>query len=65
MLIRFCGDEAKIPEGFSIQQLMQLKNMLDDVVVVLNGDIIGVEFWSSTLLHPNDEVELIQFMDGG
>ena len=65
MLITIGGDETEIPDGFSIKQLMRLKDAPDNIVVVLNGDIIGAEHWAGTVLSPNDEVELIQFVAGG
>ena len=65
MLIKIAGDETEIPDGFSIKQLMRLKGAPDNIVVVLNGDIIGAENWTGTMLNANDEVELIQFVAGG
>ena len=65
MLIKVSGDKIEIPDGYSIKQLMQFKDAPDNVVVVLNGEIIGVENWESTALKVNDEVELIQFVAGG
>jgi len=65
VLIKVSGDEIKLPEGCSIQQLMELKNAPDNVVVVLNGDIVDARVWDNTTLTANDEVELIQFVAGG
>jgi len=63
--ITVSGDNIEIPDDYSIKQLLQLKKAPDNVVVVLNGDIIGAERWESTTLNANDEVELIQFVAGG
>jgi|TARA_B100002003_G_C13778686_1_gene385766 thiamine biosynthesis protein ThiS len=63
--IKVSGRQTDIPDGSSIQQLRLLKNVADNIAVVLNGDIIESEFWKSTMLNPHDEVDLIQFVAGG
>jgi len=63
--IKISGVETEIPDGFSVRRLIQLKDAPDNLVVVLNGDIIEAEHWTSTMLNLNDEVELIQFVAGG
>ncbi|MFC1998961.1 sulfur carrier protein ThiS [Chloroflexota bacterium] len=65
MLITISGDETEIPDGYSIKQLIRLKDAPDNVVVVLNGDIVDAKLWESATLNANDEVELIQFVAGG
>lgn len=37
----------------------------DRIVVEVNGSIIPKEAWSSTLLGPNDRVEVVSFVGGG
>ncbi len=66
MLIRLSGDMAEVPDGLTVDDLIQSKNLAGgNLIVELNGEIIRAEQWASTRLKPDDDVEMVQLVVGG
>ena len=66
MLVKINGKLIDILSGSTIQDIMIVKNLSKEFVIVdLNGSILNPEHWSSTHLHPDDDIEVIEIIGGG
>ncbi len=66
MLVKINGKELDILPDLTIQDIMRVKNLSEELVIVdLNGSILNPEHWSNTYLHPGDDLELIRIIGGG
>ncbi|MDP4126326.1 MAG: sulfur carrier protein ThiS [Bacillota bacterium] len=60
------GQAQEIPLESTLFQLLQDNGVsLDAAVVELNGKILKQEQWQSTVLQPDDRLEILVFMGGG
>lgn len=66
MLVKVNGTVSEIPDDFSIQQLIKLKNLpANGFIVDLNCMLVQHQDWETTKLKPGDEVEFIRVLGGG
>lgn len=60
------GKKTEIEEGMTVAQLLELKGIeLDKVIVEYNYDILVKDDWKATLLNEDDNVEVLKFVGGG
>ena len=60
------GKAAELPENSSVTDLLQARNLPEDIVIIeLNGEIINRGKWDSVKLNPDDSLELIRIISGG
>lgn len=66
MQIKVNTKATEAPDGVSIQQLLQSKNLQGgSIAVALNGAIVHADKWATTTLKPGDNLELIRHVGGG
>ena len=66
MVIIVNGKEERYAESLSISDLLKLKDVNpDDVVVELNMDIVSKIGYSGIFLQDRDIVEILRFVGGG
>ncbi len=66
MKITLNGNISDLNEGLSISELIELKKLNPDgVVVELNMEIISKNERASTILKEGDIVEILHFVGGG
>jgi len=64
--IHLNGESRKVPEDFSIRQLIESLNLPPErIAIELNRNVIRRGDWSSTILHDSDRVEVVHFVGGG
>ena len=66
MQITINGEEKKISDGSTVEQLiLELDVSPEHVVVELNHDILAAHQFKTTQLTTGDCMELVQFVGGG
>lgn len=66
MKIMLNGQSTGIESGLSVLELINLKELdPDGIVVELNMDIIKKDERNKTILKENDVVEILHFVGGG
>ncbi len=66
MLVKVNGSVCELPDDFSIQQLIALKNLSGNSFLVdLNRNLVPYQDWGNTRLKPDDVVEFIRILGGG
>lgn len=66
MIIKINGKESEISDSFTIQDLISIKNLLRQAIIVeLNNTIVHRESWGNTRLNQNDSLEIIRLIGGG
>lgn len=66
MRILVNGKPAEIPEGITVQALLESKNLPPgSVAIALNGSIAPADQWGTIRLKPGDEVDLVRHVGGG
>ena len=66
MTICLNGEKHEVPEGVTLQGMVQtLELTKKSVVVELNRKVIAKSELPTTKLHENDTVEIVQFVGGG
>ncbi len=60
------GAVAEIPNNSSVQDLLLVRKLPADIVIIaLNGEIIKREKWEGLQLNPSDSLEIIRIIGGG
>ena len=60
------GESREVPPQINLQDLLRLLELKEDrVAVELNRDIVRRDRWPETRLHPQDRLEIVQFVGGG
>lgn len=66
MEIKVNGDTLSLPEGSSINALLELLGMTEGrIAVEVNANIIPRSLHGSTRLNPGDAVEIVHAIGGG
>jgi len=66
MKILVNGKRKDVPEGTSLSAYLEIDGLDPQLVSMeLNGRIVEREEWGSTVLHEDDELEILFFMGGG
>ena len=66
MQVKINGAVAEIQDDYSIDDLLLVRKLPRDVVIIeLNGDIVKREKWGSLKLNPSDSLEIIRIIGGG
>ncbi len=65
MRVSLSEKDIEIPEGLTIQDLVNSHPGIGRVLVELNGNLVKTEQWTHTRLQPGDKIELIQVVVGG
>lgn len=66
MLIRYNGEPREIPEGATVQQLLEaLKLPARQVAVEVNYDVVPRERHAERRLQAGDQVEVVTLVGGG
>lgn len=66
MLITINGSVIDVPDGLSVRELVEYKNLpAQKIIVEMNGNIIRTEQWENVKLKPDDNLEIIRFVGGG
>jgi thiamine biosynthesis protein ThiS len=60
------GKQREMPEGITVQGLLESLDLHPRrVAVELNRSIVKRAQFSETQLHPDDTIEILQFVGGG
>ena len=66
MVIRVNGEPRDVAPGLTIVDLLSSLGLRPDrVAVELNRAIVKQGHWAETVLPPNAEIEIVQFVGGG
>lgn len=66
MLIKVCGEESQVPDAITIQELITSRNLSGKgLIIAINENVVRRELWTSTMLNPDDNVEIIRIVSGG
>lgn len=66
MLIRLNGIKKEVPEGTTVESLIQLFQLgKKSVVFELNQQVVNRNSYSLTQLKENDTLEIVHFVGGG
>ena len=66
MKIRLNGEDAEVPEGSSVEQLLLARAVLPPrVAVQRNGTVVRRATYGETVLQEGDEIEIVSFFGGG
>ena len=60
------GDSQSCAEGTTLPQLLTQLNMDPRLVAVeYNGEILHRQFWQTTVMQPDDRLEVVTIVGGG
>lgn len=68
MRVRLNGDEAQLPEGLTVQQLVERLGIAPaqlGVAVAVNRRVIPRAEWAQTPIKEGDQIELVYARQGG
>ena len=66
MKVRLNGKEREIPDHATVDDLLKYLDLHPKrVAVELNREIVKRTQFSETRLHPDDTIEILQFVGGG
>jgi thiamine biosynthesis protein ThiS len=66
MKITINGELREIPDGLTVEALLQhLKMTADRVAIERNLDILPRAKWQETEVQPNDRYEIVHLVGGG
>ena len=66
MIITLNGDKREVPEGISVQGLLEvLKLQPQRVAVELNQELVRKSVYRETPIREGDSLEVVSFMAGG
>ena len=64
--VQINGEEREVPANWTIDELLgDLGLSRDQVAVELNREILKRDTWSSRVIRPGDEIEIVHFVGGG
>ena len=65
MKITVNGVASEVQDNFSLQDLIRLRKLKDENLIVdINGEIVKQD-WQKVHLNPGDSIELVQMVFGG
>jgi sulfur carrier protein len=57
---------SQLPDNSTIHELLASKHIEpESVMVCINGEIVGRNFWKTSMLKYGDNVEIIRIVGGG
>jgi thiamine biosynthesis protein ThiS len=60
------GEPREVDEDISLPQLVAMLNLkAEQIAVELNRQVVRRTSWDTTILHPDDTVEIVHFVGGG
>jgi sulfur carrier protein len=66
MIININGKETDVAGNIALQQLIiDRKLNQKQIIIELNGLVLKPNLWGSTVLSPNDKLEIIRIIGGG
>ena len=66
MTVRLNGEVREVPEGLTLEALVEwLKLPQDRVAVERNLEIVPKARWNVTPIHPGDQLEVVNLVGGG
>lgn len=66
MIVVINGEETELPDGVSVQEMVEKLDMKPArLAVEVNRRIIRKAEWGSTSLSDGDKVEIVHFVGGG
>ncbi len=66
MLIQVNGEPREVRQGILLPELIaSLSLKAEQVAVELNQSVVRRAEWESTVLQPDDKVEIVHFVGGG
>lgn len=66
MEIRINGAVESVPDGISLGELIRIKGMVPErVVIERNIEIVARENWAGVVLCVGDRIEIVSFVGGG
>jgi len=66
MIITMNGEKREVPEGITVQGLLEvLKIQPQRVAVELNQEIVRKSAYNETVIREGDSLEVVSFMAGG
>ena len=66
MRIQVNGEPREVDENLSLPRLVALLNLkAEQVAIELNRQVVRRKFWETTILRPDDTVEIVHFVGGG
>jgi sulfur carrier protein len=66
MKVKINGEAREIPDGLTVQGLLEHLGMKGDrVAIERNLDILPRPLWADTQVQPNDSFEIVHFVGGG
>jgi thiamine biosynthesis protein ThiS len=64
--IQVNGHFREVDEQLSLLDLIASLNLRSErLAIELNGDVVRQTTWGTTVLHPDDKVEIVHFVGGG
>jgi thiamine biosynthesis protein ThiS len=66
MTVVINGESQEVPEGITVNALLERLGMKPDrVAIERNLDILPRARWAETSVQPSDSFEIVQFVGGG
>ena len=66
MRIQVNGEPREVDENTSLPQLVAFLNLkAEQVAIELNREVVRRKLWETTILRPDDTVEIVHFVGGG
>jgi sulfur carrier protein len=66
VIIKLNGEHREIPEGLTVEKLLEHLGMADGrVAIERNLDILPRSLWRETQVQSNDSFEIVHFVGGG
>jgi sulfur carrier protein len=66
MIVTINGQITEVAEQMAVHQLINDRKLNQKTIILeLNGLILKPDLWKSTLLNPNDKLEIIRIIGGG
>ena len=60
------GEPREVDDDTSLPQLVAILNLkAEQVAIELNRQVVRRTAWETTVLHPDDTVEIVHFVGGG
>lgn len=66
MLIQVNGQPREVEDGLSLTELITSLDLSpEQIAIELNQTVIRRMHWGETILHADDQVEIVHFVGGG
>jgi thiamine biosynthesis protein ThiS len=64
--IQINGEQQEVNDGLGLSELItHLKLRADQIAIELNHEVVRRSAWESTIVQPNDRIEIVHFVGGG